>query len=239
MQRLREEHKRLTENRRRYTPEELKALKELYTSQQIDALLATEKAVDWGDVVTQGEMRTDPAALAYLDDLASVDPVLDKLAQGPEIKYGVEYEAKEAGAAGTEQQGRPAPQERTAAQKRIRGADEDMQMLRLSQQTGFSKEQIQRFTQKVLVQRRVANQTHMGKLMSFSVLAIAGNGNGLLGIGMGKATQAADAIRRARASAVRNIKPVHRYEGRTVYGELDSKVGATLVKLMPRAPGTL
>lgn len=226
---------------RRYTPKEIEELRNLYTPQQIEALLAAEEVINPEDVVTQGEVRTDPAGLAYLDDLASVDPVLDKLAQSPEIQYGTDLDGRPSKAFDDEGPEAAGPgkerKQLTAAQKRLQDADEDPHLLRLCQQTGFTKEQIKSFYVKRLVQRRVTNQTRMGKIMSQYELTVAGNGNGLLGVGEGKSAEGDDAHRQAVMNAIRNMRPVHRYENRTIYGEVEGKIGAVNVKLMPRAPG--
>lgn len=110
-------------------------------------------------------------------------------------------------------------------------------ILRLALQTGLSDEDIRRLKTKRLVQHRVVNQTRMGKIASIYVLSIAGNGNGLFGIGEGKSAEPEDARRQSMLNAVRNMKPIHRYENRTIYGEVHGKVGATEVELMSRPPG--
>jgi len=38
-------------------------------------------------------------------------------------------------------------------------------------------------------------------------------------------------------NAIRNMKPIHRYEDRTVYGEVHGKVGAVEIELSARPPG--
>jgi small subunit ribosomal protein S5 len=108
---------------------------------------------------------------------------------------------------------------------------------RLALQTGFLVDDIRRFKTKRLVQHRVVNQTRMGKIQSIYVLTIAGNGNGLFGIGEGKSAEIDDARRQSMLNAIRNMKPIHRYENRTIYGEVHGKVGATEVQLMSRPPG--
>jgi hypothetical protein len=108
---------------------------------------------------------------------------------------------------------------------------------RVSQQTGFSPEELRRFRTKNLVFHRVVNQTRKGKIQSLYALCVAGNENGLLGIGEGKAFEPEDAILKARLLALRNLMPVPRYEKRTVFGELHAKVGACTVTLMSRPPG--
>ncbi|KAF2428807.1 hypothetical protein EJ08DRAFT_688584 [Tothia fuscella] len=108
---------------------------------------------------------------------------------------------------------------------------------RLALQTGFTLDQIKKFRTKRLVTHRVVNQTRMGKIASMYNLTIAGNGQGLLGIGEGKSAEPEDAARQSLLNAIRNMKPIHRYEGRTIYGEVDGKVGAVQVKLSARPPG--
>jgi small subunit ribosomal protein S5 len=90
---------------------------------------------------------------------------------------------------------------------------------------------------KVLVMHRVVNQTRLGKIQSMYVLAVAGDGHGRLGIGEGKATEADEATDKARQAAVRNMRPIPRYEERTIFGEVKGKVAACEVQLMSRPPG--
>jgi small subunit ribosomal protein S5 len=120
------------------------------------------------------------------------------------------------------------------------GEDDDANaagLKRLALQTGFTSDEIRKFFAKNLVMHRVVNQTRMGKIASFYNLAIAGNKNGLLGIGEGKSTEPEDAERQAKMNAIRNMKPIHRYEERTIYGEVNGKVGAVEVQLSARPPG--
>ncbi|KAG9540659.1 hypothetical protein KCU71_g19643, partial [Aureobasidium melanogenum] len=46
-----------------------------------------------------------------------------------------------------------------------------------------------------------------------------------------------DAIRQAQYAAIRNMKPIPRYENRTIFGEVEGKVGASVVQLSSRPPG--
>ncbi|KAI9821971.1 MAG: 28S ribosomal protein S5, mitochondrial [Pycnora praestabilis] len=115
--------------------------------------------------------------------------------------------------------------------------DEEPYMVRLRQQTGFSPQQIKNLRVKNLVNHRVVNQTRMGKIQSIYYLTIAGNGRGLLGIGEGKSTEPEDAKRQAHMAAIRNMLPINRYEERTIFGEVEGKVGAVELKLMARPPG--
>ena len=91
---------------------------------------------------------------------------------------------------------------------------------------------------KTLVVHRVSNQTKMGKIHSMYFLTIAGNGDGLLGVGEGKSVEPAEGRKQSVLSAIRNMKPIPRYENRTIFGDLEQKVGATKVQLFARPPGT-
>jgi small subunit ribosomal protein S5 len=120
------------------------------------------------------------------------------------------------------------------------GEDDDANaagLKRLALQTGFTQNEIKRFTVKNLVTHRVVNQTRMGKIASMYNLCIAGNREGLLGIGEGKSAEPEDSMRQARMNAIRNMKPIHRYEDRTIFGEVKGKVGAVEVQLSSRPPG--
>lgn len=117
--------------------------------------------------------------------------------------------------------------------------DDDPHFLRLMQQTGLTKDAIKKIRVKNLVAHRVVNQTRMGKIQSQYYLTIAGNENGMLGIGEGKSAEDEDAIRQAMYAAIRNMKPIPRYENRTIYGEVEGKVGASVVQLSSRPPGKI
>ena len=117
-------------------------------------------------------------------------------------------------------------------------AEVDPAMKRLMRQTGFTLAEIRRFKTKILVVHRVVNQTRMGKIQSMYYLTVAGNGNGLLGIGEGKSTEAEDARRQSHHAAIRSVQPIPRYESRTIYGDVKVKMGAVELELMTRPPGT-
>ncbi|KAI0436358.1 37S ribosomal protein S5 [Xylaria telfairii] len=94
-----------------------------------------------------------------------------------------------------------------------------------------------RQTSKKIVTRTVTNQTRLGKIQRTWILAIAGNGNGRLGIGEAKSVEAPAALAKAKELAIRNMQPIPRYENRTIFGAVEAKVGATIVKLESRPPG--
>ncbi|TVY20588.1 Mitochondrial 37S ribosomal protein S5 [Lachnellula arida] len=115
--------------------------------------------------------------------------------------------------------------------------DPDGRYALLMKQTGLTMDEIGSYKIKVLVHHRVVNQTRLGKIQSQYILAIAGNGNGRLGLGQAKGQEMEDTQANARIQAIRNMQPVPRYEERTIFGEVEAKVSAVEVKLMSRPPG--
>ena len=63
------------------------------------------------------------------------------------------------------------------------------------------------YKEKVLRISRVSKTTTGGRTISFSVLAAVGDAEGNVGIGLGKANGVPDAIRKAIASAKKNMVP--------------------------------
>ena len=108
----------------------------------------------------------------------------------------------------------------------------------LMKATGYSEQEIAALRIKVLVRNSVTNQTRLGKIRKMYILSIAGNGNGLIGIGEAKSFEPLDAQLQSVYRAIRNMQPVLRYEGRTIYGDVKGKVGAVELSLMNRPPGT-
>ena len=114
---------------------------------------------------------------------------------------------------------------------------EDPQQTRMLQFMGWGKKQLRGLHIKTLVSHRVTNQTKMGKIHSMYWLTIAGNGNGLLGVGEGKSVEPVEGRKQSVLAAIRNMKPIPRYENRTIFGDLERKVAATKVQLFARPPG--
>ncbi|PCH03566.1 Ribosomal protein S5 domain 2-type fold, subgroup [Penicillium occitanis (nom. inval.)] len=108
---------------------------------------------------------------------------------------------------------------------------------RLMQSTGYSLDKIRGLKVKTLVSHAVVNQTRLGKVRRQYCLSVAGNGDGLLGIGEAKSEEASDAMTQSRYRAIRNMQPILRYENRTIFGDVKGKVGAVELKLMNRPPG--
>ncbi|ORY06654.1 hypothetical protein BCR34DRAFT_489982 [Clohesyomyces aquaticus] len=115
--------------------------------------------------------------------------------------------------------------------------EEDPRQKRLLKYLDWDKDKLKQIRTKTLVVHGVTNQTRMGKIQSMYFLTIAGNGNGLLGVGEGKSVEPEEGKKQSVMAAIRNLRPVPRYENRTIFGDLEKKVGATKVQLFSRPPG--
>ncbi len=90
---------------------------------------------------------------------------------------------------------------------------------------------------KLIYINRVAKVVKGGKRMRFSALTVTGDGNGHVGIGMGKANEVPEAIAKAGAVARKNLIQVT-LRGTSIPHEIEFKYGAAKVLLKPAAPGT-
>lgn len=93
------------------------------------------------------------------------------------------------------------------------------------------------FNEKLLKISRVSKTTKGGRTISFSVLAAVGDGEGKVGIGLGKANGVPDAIRKAIANAKKNLVCVS-LKGTTIPHTIEGKSGATTVWMAPAFEGT-
>ena len=85
--------------------------------------------------------------------------------------------------------------------------------------------------------RRVSNTVKGGRIMKWSALVVVGDGNGLIGFGIGKASETPDAIRKAIADAKKNLFKVSTV-GTTIPHEVVGKFGAAEILLKPAPKGT-
>lgn len=90
---------------------------------------------------------------------------------------------------------------------------------------------------KLIYINRVTKVVKGGKRLSFSALVVSGDGNGHVGVGMGKANTVPEAIAKANACARKNLIAVP-LAGTTIPQEIRVKFGAANVLLKPAAPGT-
>ncbi|MCK4369194.1 MAG: 30S ribosomal protein S5 [Dehalococcoidales bacterium] len=92
-------------------------------------------------------------------------------------------------------------------------------------------------TDKLVYINRVTKVVKGGKRLRFSALSVTGDGEGHVGIGVGKANSVPEAINKASAIARKSLLKVP-LAGTTIPYEVRVKFGAAKVLLKPAAPGT-
>jgi small subunit ribosomal protein S5 len=103
--------------------------------------------------------------------------------------------------------------------------------------TGFFEKDVNELTEKVVYINRSAKVVKGGRRFSFSALVIVGNKQGRVGIGLGKAGEVADAIRKGGEDAKQKMVSVSLKET-TIPHEVFSAFGGAKVLLRPASPGT-
>jgi len=100
----------------------------------------------------------------------------------------------------------------------------------------FTEREKPEFDQKVINVRRVARVMAGGRRFSFSVVVVAGDRNGRVGVGIGKAGDTSQAITKAYNQAKKEMIKVSLTDNKSLAHEVESKFKSAKINLRP-APG--
>lgn len=91
---------------------------------------------------------------------------------------------------------------------------------------------------KVVTIKRVTKVVKGGRTFRFAALVVVGDENGHVGVGLGKATEIPEAIRKGKEDAMKNLIYIDRNESNSIHHEILGKFGSATVLLKPAPVGT-
>lgn len=92
--------------------------------------------------------------------------------------------------------------------------------------------------EKLVHVNRVSKVVKGGRRFSFNAIVVVGDGNGVVGHGLGKANEVSDAIQKGFDNAKKNLIRVPLTKSKSIYHPIVGKVGAGKVLLRPASEGT-
>ena len=92
--------------------------------------------------------------------------------------------------------------------------------------------------EKLVHVNRVSKVVKGGRRFSFNAIVVVGDGNGVVGHGLGKANEVSDAIQKGFDNAKKNLIRIPLTKSGSVYHQVVGKAGAGKVLLRPASEGT-
>ena len=92
-------------------------------------------------------------------------------------------------------------------------------------------------TEKLVALNRVVKVTKGGRTFTFAAIVVVGDGEGVIGYGLGKAGEVAAAISKGTESAKKNLVKVSLLKG-SIPHETEARFGGAHVVMFPASPGT-
>lgn len=92
--------------------------------------------------------------------------------------------------------------------------------------------------EKVVTIKRVTKVVKGGRTFRFSALVVVGDGNGHVGVGIGKAMEIPSAIQKGIEDAKKNLIEIHKNDADSIYHEFIGEYGSARVLLKPAKEGT-